>query len=228
MVRFESELSVQSTSLTTSVPTAHVAKRRQESAIHRIVLSCPILSFTCARHHSWFLEGADGSLGGNLPRWPSNRPAVPVSHIAKRTSRHYHFQLGLFILVVLFLVTTARTQTLPPLSASDEVGMQAYQPYHGGDIDSVNLSTGTLSLDFPFLSYPQRGALHLSFNLMYNNQPQHYGQSCDNLGNCNYLWNYPRPFRQLPLETGDVFVGWAQQAQVFGQNIPVVFNAGIL
>ena len=32
----------------------------------------------------------------------------------------------------------------------DELGMLPYQSYHGGDLDSVSLSTGSLSIDLPF------------------------------------------------------------------------------
>ena len=44
------------------------------------------------------------------------------------------------------------------------MGLQAYQSYHDGDFDVINLSSGTLNLNLPFLSYPQRGELH--FDLM--------------------------------------------------------------
>ena len=99
------------------------------------------------------------------------------------------------------------------------MGEQAYQSYHGGDIDSVSLTNGTLSLNFPFLSYPQRGKLNLSFNLMYNNQAQHQGQLClPAPAGCKWMWGYPSG-GALPIEKSDVYVGWANQFGLVGQYI---------
>jgi RHS repeat-associated protein len=132
-----------------------------------------------------------------------------------------------FFLSVLFLLTSAQAQSLPPTSSDDQMGEQAYQSYHGGDIDSVSLTSGTLSLNFPMLSYPQRGALHLSFNLMYNNQPQHQGQSCTAPPNpvCFWLWGYPTG-GVLPIERGNVYVSWGQQTGLVGQFIPLPIMDG--
>jgi hypothetical protein len=105
------------------------------------------------------------------------------------------------------LCTATFGQSLPAPTADNAMGDQPYMSYHGGDIDSVNLTNGMLSVKFPFLSYPQRGELHLSFDLMYNNQPQHYAQHCIPHASCYYQWGY-FPFQNpLPLEKGDAFVG---------------------
>ncbi len=112
--------------------------------------------------------------------------------------------------------TSVHGQTLPPTTSDDQQGMQPYQSYHGGDIDSINLSTGMLNLDVPFLSYPQRGSLHLSFNLYYNDSPQHLKQICPQQGTCVWEWegsNYPN-------------VAWAQDVTVSGTNMAVVYNKG--
>jgi RHS repeat-associated protein len=120
-----------------------------------------------------------------------------------------------FFLFLAFVSSVALGQTLPPLSADDQMGFQPFQSYHGGDIDHIGLSNGTLSLDYPFLAYPQRGQLQLSFNLFYNNQPQHTGWECtttiNNTQKCFFQWGYTPVSSQLPVEKGDVFVGWAQQ-----------------
>jgi RHS repeat-associated protein len=42
---------------------------------------------------------------------------------------------------------------------ADQLGSIPYQSYHGGDIDSVNLSNGRVSVHVPLISYPQRGGL---------------------------------------------------------------------
>jgi RHS repeat-associated protein len=134
--------------------------------------------------------------------------------------------LSLILLILLLSAFSLRlhSQTLPPSTSDDQMGDQAYQSYHGGDIDSVSLTSGTLALKFPFLSYPQRGKLNLSFNLMYNNQPQHQGQFCNPPPlppKCVWFWGWPPAISgsELPLERGDVYVGWAQQLALVGQYI---------
>lgn len=37
----------------------------------------------------------------------------------------------------------AYAQALPPTSADDQTGLQPYQSYHGGEIDSISLTNGT-------------------------------------------------------------------------------------
>ena len=135
---------------------------------------------------------------------------------------------ALFLSLSLFLTASnVQAQTLPPPTSDDQLGMQPYQSYHGGQIDSIGLSTGTLSLDLPFLAYPQRGKLGFSFNLFYNNEPQHISQGPCPQGRCTFLWGYPLGVGPLPIERGDAFVGWAQQTAAFGTNINVVNNNGL-
>jgi len=63
-----------------------------------------------------------------------------------------------------------------------ETGIEPFKSYHGGNIDTVNLKTGGLTLDIPIISYPQRGGkLHLDFVLHYYNSG-----SASNGGGC---WN---------------------------------------
>jgi hypothetical protein len=46
-------------------------------------------------------------------------------------------------------------------------GFRPFGSYNLSEIDSVNLSNGRLLVDIPILSYPQRGALTLTFSLRY-------------------------------------------------------------
>ena len=134
-----------------------------------------------------------------------------------RHTRHLTVRaFGLMLLLLGISSRSAHAQTLPPMTSDDQQGMQPYQSYHGGDIDSISLSTGMLNLNVPFLSYPQRGSLHLSFNLFYNDSPQHLKQICPPLGSCVWEWfgsNYPN-------------VAWAQSVTVSGTNMAVVYNKG--
>src|SRR6185437_9010583 len=121
--------------------------------------------------------------------------------------------IGLCWVLIVTASPAALCQTFP-VTADDQMGIQPYQSYHGGEIDHIGLTSGTLALDYPFLSYTQRGQLGLSFHLFYNNQPQHTAEQC--VGDpphktCTWLWNWTPAPRPLPLEKGDVFVGWEQQ-----------------
>jgi hypothetical protein len=115
-----------------------------------------------------------------------------------------------------FFLTAASSiaQTLPALASPDQLGGYPYDMYHGGDIDRINLNFGTIALDLPFLSYPQRGALKLSFNLMYNNQPQHIGCLLVPPDPCQATWAWPTNLNALPRENGNVFVGFTQAVGV--------------
>src|ERR1700730_1808098 len=124
-----------------------------------------------------------------------------------------------------FGAKSLRAQSLPPTTSDDEMGMLPYQSYHGGDIDSISLTTGMLNINYPLLFYPQRGKLHLSFNLFYNNQAQRAGEICFE-GECSWQWGRTQIISPLPLERGDVFVGWAQQMAVFGTNASLIENQG--
>lgn len=59
------------------------------------------------------------------------------------------------------------------LAAQDpnlQTGLTLYGSFRGGDVDSVNLNNGNVSLHAPLVSFPQRGKLGLSFSLVYNNK----------------------------------------------------------
>ena len=130
--------------------------------------------------------------------------------------------------VVLFAFSfsqLAHAQTLPPTSSDDLMGMSPYQSYHGGDIDSISLTSGMLNINFPFLSYPQRGKLHFSFSMFYNNRSQHIGELCIS-GHCTWGWGLGQITSPLPIERGDVFVGWAQKMAVFGTDASLIENQG--
>src|ERR1700733_457712 len=125
--------------------------------------------------------------------------------------------LGLLLIPLGIFSSSAQAQTLPSMTSDVQQGMQPYQSYHGGDIDSVSLSTGMLNLDVPFLSYPQRGSLHLSFNLYYNDSPQHPKQICPQQSSCVWVWS----------GSGNPHVAWAQRVTVTGTNMAVVYNKGM-
>src|SRR5580700_4775747 len=56
----------------------------------------------------------------------------------------------------------AHAQTPPSPTAADQTGAQPFGSYSGGGFDRIDLTNGTVTIDYPILSYPQRGSLHLS------------------------------------------------------------------
>jgi RHS repeat-associated protein len=77
-------------------------------------------------------------------------------------------------LFTLFIVGNASAQDLSGL----EQGIKPYGSYHGGDIDSISMVNGQLTLHIPLVSYPQRGGkLRMGFNVTYTNP---YYQPWDN------------------------------------------------
>lgn len=87
-----------------------------------------------------------------------------------------------------------------------DVGFKPYGSYHGGDIDSVNLSNGFLNLHIPLVEYPQRGALNYSAQIIYNN---HRGWSvipdCINENTCHPVWAWKGGGVTLDTDSPDFF-----------------------
>jgi YD repeat-containing protein len=134
---------------------------------------------------------------------------------------------GTFALLLLLLGLFSaglEAQTLPAPTADDQLGMLPYQTFHGGDIDTVNLSTGSLSLNLPFLVYPQRGKLHLAFNLFFNDQGQYQTKFCPPVGSCLFIWGYTPIPSPLPLERSDPYVGIAEQFEVLGTTVSLKYT----
>jgi hypothetical protein len=54
--------------------------------------------------------------------------------------------------------------------AGIEQGIKPYGAYHGGDVDSISMVNGNLTLHIPLVSYSQRGGrLSLGFSVIYTN-----------------------------------------------------------
>jgi RHS repeat-associated protein len=78
-----------------------------------------------------------------------------------------HLQLLAFVAVILVLLESSLFAQ-PPYDPALNQGIQPFQSYDGGDLDSVNLATGGLSLHIPVVSFPQRGAFHLDYYIGYS------------------------------------------------------------
>ena len=103
--------------------------------------------------------------------------------------------------VLVLCVPFALGQSLP-----EDIGLQEYHDYHGGDIDHVNLDTGNLTVTIPILSYPQRGnALKMDFGVNYNGTGLTYQDLVCVQGQCELGWASPyRPSMSLALTPAGV------------------------
>jgi len=85
------------------------------------------------------------------------------------------------------LVTITQAQT----NVDEAQGIKPYDSLHGGDLDSVSLTNGALSLHIPLLSYPQRGNLDLSYALFYSSKQWTAVATCTNTNtgqSCTWKW----------------------------------------
>ena len=73
-----------------------------------------------------------------------------------------------FALVFLFMALGGIPTSLAQDTDDIQQGIKAYGTYRGGDIDLVSMTNGSLTLNIPLVSYPQRGKLHLGYGLIYN------------------------------------------------------------
>ncbi len=58
------------------------------------------------------------------------------------------------IIAILMITAPSAAQTDPAL----EEGLKPFGSFHGGNIDSVNTTTGKLEVHIPLISFPQRGS----------------------------------------------------------------------
>ncbi len=100
---------------------------------------------------------------------------------------------------------------LPNLSAfaqdnpNFEIGMKSYGSYLMGNIDQVTFSNGSLGVDIPLISYPQRGGkLKLDFSLHYFNGAATSEQTCYPPNGCSSSWSFSQAAFGL-LDKGAVF-----------------------
>jgi len=64
---------------------------------------------------------------------------------------------------LLFVAVLASASAVAQTNVNEEQGLKPYDAWHGGDLDSISMTNGGLSLHIPLVSFPQRGNLDLSF-----------------------------------------------------------------
>src|SRR5258708_2209700 len=83
----------------------------------------------------------------------------------------------------------ATTLAMSQQNPNTDIGSQVAGSYHGGNLDSVSLANGNLSLHIPLISYPQRGKdLSLDFFIRYNNKGFIGFATHDDSGGLTYRW----------------------------------------
>jgi RHS repeat-associated protein len=130
--------------------------------------------------------------------------------------------------VVCWLFASLTIISLAPSAVAQEnqayeTGLNPYQSYQSGNIDSINMFNRGLNVDIPLISYPQRGGkLHLDFVLHYLNQGNWY--NCTPGTNCSgfygttltngfgvILKNWPSYWGTTCQSTGDQYGDWTCQ-----------------
>ena len=111
--------------------------------------------------------------------------------------------------VLLGVVLAGSFSVLAQTNVNEEQGMKPFDSFHGGDLDSVSMTNGALTLHIPLLSYPQRGNLDLSFTAYSNTKqwvlvPTCFNDPINGGQTCNWQWK--------PLPRGG-------QLQKFGQPL---------
>jgi YD repeat-containing protein len=113
-----------------------------------------------------------------------------------------------------------------------EQGIKPYGVYHGGDIDSISMVNGSLTLHIPLISYPQRGGkLHLGLSLVYTTPSlsSEAGQTtCPSSNVC-----YPTDIHYIPNSPygGDLkvvpdFYPSGASPNYLNSNIPICYGNG--
>jgi RHS repeat-associated protein len=108
----------------------------------------------------------------------------------------FRHPLLLVVLAVLFLLSMVSPCTAQaPYDPVLDQGIMPFQAYDGGNFDSVNLATGTLTLHIPLVSFPQRGGkLRADFKISYNSPS--FGSVTCTYEDYGCRWNvsaYPTP-----------------------------------
>src|SRR5437660_5914992 len=98
----------------------------------------------------------------------------------------------LSLLAAILCTVVGATQTAAQVNPNlDEIGLKPYGSFEGGNIDSISLANGNLTLhaQLPGAQYPQRGTLNFPSHLSYNNKDWYVYQTC-HLDVCTSQWKF--------------------------------------
>jgi len=84
-------------------------------------------------------------------------------------TRNYCRLFACFLVAAVFTIVPVFAQS----NLNEDQGLKPYDSFHGGDLDSVSLTNGSLALHIPLVSFPQRGNLDLGFSIRYSSKGWH-------------------------------------------------------
>lgn len=106
-----------------------------------------------------------------------------------------------------------------------EIGFKPYGSYHGGDLDSINLTNNYPNIHIPLIDFPERGDISYAAIIRYNNQGWSVFPNCNSQsGVCSPVWQFKGAGVSLDTDTPNSF-GAAQGPLVNPSKI-LVYRAG--
>jgi hypothetical protein len=105
-------------------------------------------------------------LFSGLRSFRSVSTALRCRFVPAWSSRDISGQIRMLTALVLCLIGSGliQAQSLPDTAQ----GLQPYSAYQGGQLDHVSLQNGGLNVRIPLISFPQKGALSLSYSILLN------------------------------------------------------------
>src|SRR5215467_8179811 len=109
--------------------------------------------------------------------------------------------LGLSVLLIAVSIPV-----LGQTNLDEAQGIKPFDSLHGGDLDSVSLTNGSLALHIPLASFPQRGNLDFSFGIYYSSKQWIVATNCVPNGQggqtCTNKWEPLARGNGLPIHVG--------------------------
>ena len=113
--------------------------------------------------------------------------------------------------MLLGVVLAGSLPVLGQTNFDEQQGLKPYDSWHGGDMDTVSLTNGSVMVHIPLVSFPQRGSLDLSFSIIANSKQWGVVTQC-NQQTCFFNW--------APMPRGGVLPkGGAQATSVVGAQV---------
>lgn len=89
------------------------------------------------------------------------------------------------------------------VNVNEEQGLKPYESFHGGDLDSVSLTNGSVVHHIPLVCFPQRGSLNLCFEVYSNTKTWQPVNACVSDPNEPSGWDCSRT-KWEPLPRGGI------------------------
>lgn len=128
-------------------------------------------------------------------------------------------------LFVFFFLLFTSNLSFSQVDQELEIGFKPYGSYHGGDLDSINLTNNYPNVHIPLIDFPERGDISYAAIIRYMNKGWSVFSNCNSqTGVCSPLWQFKGSGVQLDSDSPDDF-GAAQGPLVNPSKI-MVYRAG--